>query len=132
MCSSVMVSLWSAAFSVLDSSLCSNKLWLGREICAAIFNGRERVSYGSCLSRSKVTTVLVGSTPPLRLQASREPVERVRLSSRVCGCAFSPTQTSRARLEVVTFLPCSSTVGELYARRVQCRIARVRILHMLD
>lgn len=106
-------------------------LWLGREICAAIFNGRERDSYGSSLSRSKVT-VLVGSTPPLRLQASREPVERVRLSSRVCGCAFSPTQTSRARLEVVTFLPCSSTAGELYARRVQCRIARVRILHMRD
>lgn len=89
MCSSVTVSLWSAAFSVLDSSLCSNKLWLGREICAAIFNGRERDSYGSCLSRSKVTTVLVGSTPPLCLQASREPVERVRVVTCAWLCILS-------------------------------------------
>lgn len=50
----------------------------------------------------------------------------------MCGGAFSPAQTSRARLEVVTSLPCSSAAGELYTRCVQCRIARVRILHMHD
>lgn len=48
----------------------------------------------------------------------KERVERVKLWSRAYGCAFSPTQTSRARLEVVTFLPCSSSAGAKYTRCV--------------